>query len=160
MRTFIFAALFILGVANAHADEPRLHGPAAVARAIAKADGDFAALAKSEGTAKAFRDSMDAVDGVVYGGGTEPAVGSEAIYKKMGGDEPEDSTLQWHPIEVFAAKAGDMGVSRGRWTATSKKPDAKAISGSYVTVWRKNAAGQWKGLIDIGSVDRPPPSTP
>ena len=119
MRTLIAVGLIALGITSAYADEPRLHGPAAVARAIAKADGDFAVLAKSEGTAKAFRDAMDAIDGIVYGGGAEPAVGSAAIYKKMGGDEPEDSTLQWHPIEVFAAKAGDMGVSRGRWTARS-----------------------------------------
>jgi ketosteroid isomerase-like protein len=27
------------------------------------------------------------------------------------------------------------------------------VTGRYVTVWRKNAAGQWKGLIDIGNPD-------
>jgi ketosteroid isomerase-like protein len=154
MRTTILAGLFILGIVSAHADEPRLHGPARAARAIAKADGDFAALAKREGSAKAFRDTMDAVDGVIYGGGTQPATGSDAIYKEMGGDAPEDSALEWQPQEIFAAKAGDMGASRGRWTATSKKPEAKSASGSYVTVWRKNAKGEWKGLIDIGNADK------
>lgn len=155
MRTFIFAGTFILGLVNAHADEPRLHGPASAARTIAKADGDFAPLAKREGTAKAFRDSMDAADGVIYGGGSEPAIGSAAIYKTMGGDAPDDSTLEWQPQEVFAAKAGDMGLSRGRWTSTPKSGDGKTISGSYVTVWRKNAKGEWKGLVDIGNTDKP-----
>ncbi|MBS0411858.1 MAG: nuclear transport factor 2 family protein, partial [Proteobacteria bacterium] len=28
--------------------------------------------------------------------------------------------------------------------------------GRYVTVWRKNAKGEWKGLIDIGNADPAP----
>jgi ketosteroid isomerase-like protein len=150
-----FICLCVATFATSHADELRVHGPTQAAQAIVKADTDFAALAKREGTAKAFRDSMDAVDGVIYGGGSVPAVGSDAIYKKMGGDAPDDNTLEWQPQEVFAAKGGDMGVSRGRWTATSKGADAKVISGSYVTVWRKNAKGEWKGLVDIGNADKP-----
>jgi ketosteroid isomerase-like protein len=155
MRTLVAVGSLVLTVASLHAAEPGLHGPVAAARAIAKADGDFATLAKREGAAKAFRDSMDAVDGVIYGGGSEPAIGSDAIYKKMGGDAPDESTLEWHPVEAFAAKSGDMGVTRGRWTATSKADATKAASGSYVTVWRKNAKGEWKGLIDIGAADKP-----
>jgi len=149
------AILSLLGITTALADEPKLHGNLDAARAIVKADLDFGGLAKKEGTAKAFRDAMDATDGTIYGGGSIPSIGRDAIYQAMGGDAPDDSTLEWQPQEVFAAKAGDLGVSRGRWTATSRKPDAKPIGGSYVTVWRKNAKGEWKGLIDIGNADKP-----
>lgn len=154
MRTIVAIGLLVLGIASAQAADALLHGPLDVARAIAKADRDFAALAKREGAAKAFRDSMDSSDGIIYGSGADPAIGAEAIYKKMGGDAPDDSTLEWQPQEVFAAKAGDMGVSRGRWISTPKAAGAKPVSGSYVTVWRRNAAGQWKGLIDIGNADK------
>jgi hypothetical protein len=154
MRNLLAAILSLLATA-ALADEPKLHGNLDAARAIVKADLDFGVLAKKEGTARAFRDAMDETDGVTYGGGSTPSIGRDAIYQAMGGDAPDDSKLEWQPQEVFAAKAGDMGVSRGRWTATSKKPDAKPIGGSYVTVWRKNAKGEWKGLIDIGNVDKP-----
>ena len=154
MRSLQMLVLFFLASNGVLAAEPSLHGNLDAARAIAKADLYFAILAKHAGTAKAFRDSMDGKDGVVYGSGAEPAVGADAIYKKMGGDAPDDSILQWNPVEVFAAAAGDFGVSRGRWTATPKSGDAATISGSYVTVWRKNAKGQWKGLIDIGNADK------
>jgi ketosteroid isomerase-like protein len=154
MRVLALLVLIFLGVAGVRADEPKLHGNVDAARAIAKADADFAALAKRVGSARAFRDSMDAVDGVIYGGGAEPAIGRDAIYKKMGGDAADDSALQWHPVAVFAAKAGDMGVSRGRWTSTPKSGGGKAVSGSYVTVWRKGAKGEWKGLVDIGNADK------
>jgi ketosteroid isomerase-like protein len=95
---------------------------------------------------------MDAVDGTIYGGGSQPAIGRDAIYRKMGGDKPDANRLAWHPLEVFAARAGDMGVSRGRWTSTPKA-GGKSTSGSYVTVWRRDAKGEWKGLIDIGNAD-------
>jgi ketosteroid isomerase-like protein len=152
MLTVLLSAA--IGLSSLQADEPKLSGNVEAARAIVKAESAFAALASSEGTAKAFRDSMDAADGVTYGGGSKPAIGRDEIYKAMGGDAPDDTTLSWYPTDVYAAKAGDMGVARGRWTATPKKGDAKPLTGSYVTVWRKDANGQWKGFVDIGNADK------
>jgi ketosteroid isomerase-like protein len=152
MLTVFLAAT--IGLATLQAQEPKLSGNVDAARAIVKAETDFAALAAKEGTAKAFRDSMDATDGVTYGGGSKPAVGRDAIYEAMGGDAPDDTTLSWYPTDVYAAKAGDMGVARGRWTAKPKKGEAKPLTGSYVTVWRKDSHGQWKGFVDIGNADK------
>ncbi|HSM99409.1 MAG TPA: nuclear transport factor 2 family protein [Rudaea sp.] len=152
MYKFLALAAIALLSMHAAAQEPRLHGNLGAARAIVKADGDFAAQAARDGTAKAFADWMDAVDGVIYGGGSNPSIGRDAIYRKMGGDAPDANVLAWHPLEVFAARAGDMGVSRGRWTSTPKA-GGKSVGGSYVTVWRRNAKGEWKGLIDIGNAD-------
>jgi ketosteroid isomerase-like protein len=152
MHNWLARVLIALVSTGAHAQEPRLHGNLDAARAIAKADGDFAAQAARDGTAQAFANWMDTVDGTIYGGGSQPAIGRDAIYQKMGGDAPDPNRLAWHPLEVFAAKAGDMGVSRGRWTSTPKA-GGKSIEGSYVTVWRRNAKGEWKGLIDIGNAD-------
>jgi hypothetical protein len=152
MRTWLVLIALALVSTGANAEEPRLHGNLDAARAIVKADGDFAAQAARDGTAKAFASWMDAVDGTIYGGGSKPAIGRDAIYRTMGGDAPEANRLAWHPLEVFAAKAGDMGVSRGRWTSTPKA-GGQSTSGSYVTVWRRDAKGIWKGLIDIGNAD-------
>ena len=155
MRHLLGFALFAGLTFAVHADEAKLHGNLDAARAIVKADLDFGVLAKHEGIAKAFRDSMDADEGMVYGGGAQPATGHAAIYAFMGGDAPDESTLEWAPVEAFAAKAGDMGVTRGRWTSTSLADKTKSVTGSYVTIWRKNAKGEWKGLIDIGNPDKP-----
>lgn len=151
--TWLISGLLAFAGATAQAAEPGLHGNLGAARDIVKAETDFAAQAARDGTAKAFAAWMDAIDGTIYGGGSQPAIGRDAIYRKMGGDAPDANRLAWHPLEVFAAKAGDMGVSRGRWTSTSLADKSKSISGSYVTVWRKNAKGEWKGLIDIGNAD-------
>ena len=64
---------------------------------------------------------------------------------------PAGSALSWTPVNAFGAKSGDMGVTTGDWTFTA--PGIKDIHGRYVTVWRKDASGHWKGLIDIGNPD-------
>ena len=63
---------FVVAVAfgATQAVEPRLSGNLDAARGIVKAETDFAALAATGGTAKAFRDFMDPVDGVIYEGHT------------------------------------------------------------------------------------------
>lgn len=144
------AAALSLMAAGARA-EPIIHGPKATAEAILKADRDFDALSASEGAAKAFRTYMDATDGLVFAG-HDPVRGAEAIYKIEGGDAPPQTRLHWEPAEVFAS-TGDMGVTWGRWVLTATGSTKPLITGRYVTVWRKNAQGEWKGVIDIGDHD-------
>ena len=115
-------------------------------------DKAFAAEAKAKGAAIAFRDYMDPTDGLEFAGGKEPARGSAAIFQAQGGDKP-GGELVWTPSEALAGAAGDMGVTWGHWSFTPPTKGAKAVTGLYVTVWRKDAAGRWKGLVDIGNPD-------
>lgn len=104
------------------------------------------------GAAQAFREFMDVEDGLQFGGGP-PTRGAEAIYQAMGGAAAPKSKLEWTPIDVWGSVGGDMGVSTGTWKVTINGAAAPLVTGRYVTVWRKNQAGQWKGLIDIGAPD-------
>ncbi len=129
--------------------EVTMHGPKSKAEAILKAERAFDALSQAEGSAKAFRAFMDPVDGREFVGG-EPARGLDAIYRAQGGDAPEKAKLRWAPDEVFAS-TGDMGATWGHWTLTPIGADKPLAKGHYVTVWRQDAKGQWKGVIDIGN---------
>ena len=115
-------------------------------------DKAFAAEAKAKGPAIAFRDYMDPIDGLEFAGGKEPARGAEAIFQAQGGDKP-GGELVWTPSDAMAGAAGDMGVTWGHWTFTPPVKNPKIVTGLYVTVWRKDAAGHWKGLVDIGNPD-------
>jgi ketosteroid isomerase-like protein len=42
------------------------------------------------------------------------------------------------------------GSALGRYTRTSADPAKKPVTGRYVTVWRKNADGKWRVVMDIG----------
>ena len=131
----------------------------ATADAVRAADAAFAAHAQVVPTAQAFREYMDEKDGLQFGGG-EPARGSAAIYAAMGGDKPQKSRLEWTPVAAWGAASGDLGVTTGTWRATALDSSRPAITGRYVTVWRKDAKGEWKGLIDIGNPDDPQPAPP
>jgi uncharacterized protein (TIGR02246 family) len=95
--------------------------------------------------------------------GMPPAVGTDAIrgvLKEMVGDASFTLTFQAARVEV--SKAGDYGYTQGAYTITmtdtkSKKP--MKDSGSYVTVYKKQADGSWKAVSDIAS-SGPPPAPP
>ena len=127
-------------------------GPAATANTVRAADQAFEARAQTVGAAQAFRDFMDPADGLQFAGGP-PIRGAEAIYKAMGGPSKDAPGLQWTVVDAWGAASGDMGVTTGTWKLTAKGASAPMVTGRYVTVWRKDAGGAWKGLIDIGTPD-------
>jgi ketosteroid isomerase-like protein len=71
----------------------------------------------------------------------------------MGGAAPSKSRLEWAPLDAWGSAGGDLGVTTGTWKLTVNGAATPLVTGRYVTVWRKNAAGRWKGLIDIGTPD-------
>ena len=152
MRLALLSAVALLAAGTVARAEVPIHGPPATAAAILKADRDFCALSVSEGTAKAFRDTVDLTDSRAFAGVGDPVRGSAAIFAQYAKDSPPGTSLTWEPSEAFAG-TGDMGVTWGRWTFTLPKGAGKNATGRYVTVWRKDAAGVWKALIDIGNPD-------
>jgi ketosteroid isomerase-like protein len=130
-------------------------GAAATAAAVRAADLAFEKRAQAVGAAQAFREPMDATDGLQFGA-SPPTRGAEAIFAVMGGAAPATSRLEWTPLDAWGAKSGDLGVTTGTWKFTALAGGRPAVTGRYVTVWRKNAKGEWKGLIDIGNPDPKP----
>jgi uncharacterized protein (TIGR02246 family) len=66
---------------------------------------------------------------------------------------------------VEVAEAGDMATSRGRFEQTYTDPDSKKkvkVSGSFLTVYKKQADGSWKAVQDWAVADpgKPRPVEP
>ncbi len=147
MKRLIFAAAVSAVAQTACAQDAM-----STAHAVRAADLAFEARAQEVGTARAFREYMDETDGLQFNGSV-PTRGADAIYKAMGGDAPAKTRLEWTPLDAWGSKGGDMGVTTGTWKLTANGAATALVTGRYVTVWRKDAAGQWKGLIDIGNPD-------
>lgn len=126
---------------------------AATADAVRQADIAFAKRSVEVGFAKAFKEYADETEGLLYGFEGPPLVGSDAIFKGLGGDAPIRWTVDWKPTRWWGSKGGDMGVTAGEYVRTPTTPDRPVLTGRYVTVWRKDASGQWKALVDIGEAD-------
>jgi ketosteroid isomerase-like protein len=158
-----FAAMTLsLAVACSPATAPAASvaaDPAAAAKttleAAMQADKDFAALSVKEGPTAAFQAYLDPVDGQFIGPGSV----SKGVDQVVAGfaQSPPGFAIDWTPDGGHGSASGDLAVTTGRYTI---KIAADTIEqGRYVTVWRKDAAGALKAVMDLGVAD-PPPQAP
>lgn len=83
---------------------------------------------------------------VKYEDGRLPIIGKtalEAYYQEQG----DTKALSWKPFKAEAARSGDLGYSLGYWKYTT--PDT-TLYGNYYTIWKKQADGSWKFVLDGG----------
>ncbi len=163
-----FAAITVtLLVACSQGDKAPAAGIAALGASAAavtleaamQADRDFAAMAKKDGLKAAFLQWMDPKDGAFFQPGVV-VTGAEAIAAGFAGSPP-DFGIDWAPDGGHGAASGDLAVTTGLYTISA---GGQAIEkGRYVTVWRKDAAGALKAVMELSVPDpaKPPgPPTP
>ena len=70
-----------------------------------------------------------------------------------------DLKLTWAPTKVEVAKSGDLAYDVGTYAMSYKDASGKAVNdiGKFSTVWRKEATGGWKVVVDIINSDLPAP---
>jgi ketosteroid isomerase-like protein len=104
---------------------------------------------------KAFADWF-ADDGVTLGNGATPVIGKVAIVKSADWD-PKTYRLNWTPTDALMGPSGDMGYTWGHFEGHSKDANGNpvTVTGRYMTIWRKQAAGDWKVVLDAGSNEPP-----
>jgi ketosteroid isomerase-like protein len=119
------------------------------------ADQAFSDYAQTAGMAEAFAKYMDSVDGKAIGPGQ--VIAGEAAIRDSFKNWPAELKMTWSPDMGHGSAGSDLAVTSGRW---KREREGKIVAeGRYVTVWRKNGAGEWKGVIDVG-VDDPAPAPP
>lgn len=86
--------------------------------------------------------------------------GREAIRTAMDGAFQPGTRLEWQPERAFAAESGDLGYTIGRWASVVVQPDGTdsvTARGNYVSIWKRDASGEWRVAADIGNTDAPDP---
>ncbi|MEO5972686.1 MAG: DUF4440 domain-containing protein [Sphingomicrobium sp.] len=71
--------------------------------------------------------------------------------------------LQFASDRSQVAKSGELAYTRGHFTMQSTDPATKqprSDSGSYLTVWQKQADGAWKAVEDFITPGAPPAPAP
>jgi ketosteroid isomerase-like protein len=128
------------------------------------ADQAFSRLSVDKGSNAAFLAYL-ADDGRIFGTGNElPIYGkAEAIKRfadpKSGNGDPRLNVLSWEPDAAGASADGGLGWTDGHWVFESGPDDIGRrhyITGHYLTVWKKDAAGVWKVQADMGTTDPKP----
>ena len=93
-----------------------------------------------------------AEDGVELSNGAAPKVGRVAIAKSANWS-PKEYQLTWTPTDAQMGPSGDMGYTWGHFEGQSKDANGNPVktSGRYITVWRRQADGSWKVVLDAGA---------
>jgi ketosteroid isomerase-like protein len=102
---------------------------------------------------EAFADWF-ADDGVALGNGAAPLIGKVAIARSAAWS-PKAYQLSWTPTDGLMGPSGDMGYTWGHYEGRSKDANGNPVttSGRYMTIWRKQADGNWKVVLDAGSTE-------
>lgn len=63
----------------------------------------------------------------------------------------------WEPKAVVVARSGDLAYSTGAYANGYTAAEGRAVEdrGSYLTVWRKDAGGQWRVAFDTAASGLP-----
>ena len=65
--------------------------------------------------------------------------------------------LSWQPTNVEVAKSGEIGYTQGTYemTVNDAKGNPNTDRGKYLTIWKKQADGAWKCIVDMFNSDLP-----
>jgi ketosteroid isomerase-like protein len=134
----IFLALVLAKTGTAAAGGPGLR---ADFDGLVAAERGFARLSEEKGIKESFLANV-AADAVIFRPGPVPA-------KEWLSAHPDTpALLTWHPTQAAIARSGDLGWTTGPYEIAFKgQPKGY---GQYSTVWRKEADGRWKFVVDLG----------
>src|SRR6185369_11119123 len=141
MGVRILVALFILACASIVQGQSALQD-------MVKTEQAFSKMAEEQNARDAFM-TFIADDGLLFRPG---AVNG----KKWMNEHPvplsdKKPLLAWQPSFAGMAASGDMGFTTGPWEAKADINDEKPSGyGHFVTVWKKQADGSWKFVVDLG----------
>jgi ketosteroid isomerase-like protein len=119
-------------------------GKTAAVGEITETDLAFAKLAQA-GASAAFEKYV-APDGATLGGGPGIAYGPRLAAAEFSAFAP--GTINWAPQIVDAAGSGDLGFAVGPVMIRETPGSESRTVGYYLTIWKRQADGSWKVVID------------
>lgn len=121
---------------------------------VVEAEHNFAQYSIDHGMKDAFL-GFAAPDGVIFRRGPVNAI---ERWKSL--NPAPTGLLTWWPAYADVSDAGDMGWTTGPYEFREKPTDEKpAGTGHFFTVWRKQADGTFKFVLDLG-IEHTAPSAP
>jgi ketosteroid isomerase-like protein len=111
-----------------------------------EAELNFAKASVMYGRNSAFVENL-AEDCVVFAG--KWVVNGRQFFREQ---EAGPIVLKWEPDFMDISESRDFGVSTGPWEVQEYRPNTDTtLKGYFLTVWKKQADGKWKAILDDGA---------
>ncbi len=114
-------------------------------------------MSVSRGARAAFAHYM-APDAVSLPQGGVPVRGADKISANL--PDLGEASLTWIPSGGDVAASGDLGYTWGTYEYRSKNAQGQAVVGfgKYTTIWKRQADGDWRAVLDMGNQSPGPAS--
>ena len=102
--------------------------------------------------------SCYSVDASILPSNAPIATGKEAIRALLSQVfETPGFAVSWDISKLEVSRAGDLAYGHGTYEAMVNDAAGNPVTerGKWVGVWKKQADGQWKMVVDIGNSDQP-----
>ncbi|HET9276954.1 MAG TPA: nuclear transport factor 2 family protein [Flavitalea sp.] len=150
MKSTFLVIAFCIAASHAHVQAQR----SAALQSLIDAELAFAQTSKTKNTRDAFLQYLS--DETVMFEDAKITVGK----KTWQGRKPDSSLLIWEPVFADISASGDFGYTTGPFEYyASRKNGEQGFYGSYITMWKKDSASQWKMALDIGVSPQPKPAS-
>jgi uncharacterized protein (TIGR02246 family) len=129
-----------------------LAGDPKIEQAIRDLDEQWSKAAEAKDVDKTVSFYSD--DAVVMPPNAPRATTKEAI-RTIWKDLLTDASISWKTKEVEVARSGDLAYSSGTYEVTLNDPTGTPVKdrGKYLEVWKKQADGTWKCVMDMWNSD-------
>ena len=156
----IFAAFAIFTGCSSKPEAPP-DASAAAAAAVQKADADWSAAAQAHNADSWIAFYADSA--VVLPPNAPMAATKEDIQKTITDLLALPGlSVSWQTDKAEASRSGDLAYTYGTYILTSNDASGKPSTdhGKYSEVWKKQADGSWKCIVDMWSSDLPVAAPP
>jgi ketosteroid isomerase-like protein len=117
---------------------------------LLKVEREFLADAQASSLGQAYQSRLSD-DARVHRPGVMPVVGKDALRDWL---TKQTATLSGEPIKADVSRSGDLGYAYGSYELGGAQPQ----KGYFARVWKRDAKGQWRIVMD--TVSPLPPGTP
>ncbi|RYU86942.1 nuclear transport factor 2 family protein [Mucilaginibacter terrigena] len=144
MKRSLLAAIILSGLSLSAMSQTKVE-----VSSVVTAEENFNKLVERKGIKEGFLAVTDA-EGIVF---RPNAVKITEFYNSI---DKQPGKLSWQPKIARISANGDLGFTAGPYVYQNGKSDDDKVYGDYVSVWRLDADGKFKLLIDLG-IQHPEP---
>jgi uncharacterized protein (TIGR02246 family) len=154
---FLLLSCAAISACHKHSSAPAPADTAAISDSIKAGEAQWVQDYRARDVARAL--SHYAPDGSLIPSGMAPMHGSKAIEAGLRGLIADPAfDLHFSADKVHVAASGDLAYSRGAYSLRMTDPKTRkpiTDTGTYLTVYAKQADGSWKAVDDIAASTAP-----
>lgn len=154
--TQLIATAFVLAICSFSCQEAKEEAKKVdtkvEAENLMQASRDWSAAAVSRDSKKVLEYWAD--DAVMMSCGEPTLKGKDAIRQMVEGSLKDPNfSISWEPISAEVSENGDMGylLEKSKITMTDSTGASNTMNFDTVTIWKKQADGTWKNVVDVMS---------